>query len=162
MFVIDIIISDIIRIERDVKMIIKWFKNLKGWQKGGLIGLVIGIVFAVLLILNQNHSSGRSPIVLVYYLHFIPFVISDTILTNIDQIKDTRLYITYIVNPTAAFLCIGLGITVIGYTVFGAVVGRVQQVANNRKRWLITSFLALLLFALYLLNFLVTMWFAGL
>ena len=35
----------------------RWFKNLKKWQKGGLIGCAVGILLAVIIILTLHQDS---------------------------------------------------------------------------------------------------------
>jgi len=137
--------------------LIVWFKNLKKWQKGGLIGCGVGLFFASLILLIYTVAWYLDS--WIVYFNIGAFVISDIIMNIIDRIKDTHVHIGYIWNPTIPFLCVGLVAMVVCYGGFGAIVGRVQQVTNPRIRWLLTGILAIFLMLIYWFNFLVAMWF---
>jgi len=141
-----------------MRRLIVWYRDLKKWQKGGLIGLAVGVLFSVIII-PSKYPHESPPWVWIYYFNIISFVISDIIMNIIDRIKDTHVHIMYIWNPTVPFVCVGLVVMVVCYGGFGAVVGRVQQVNNPRIRWLLTGLLALFLLFIYWFNFLVAMWY---
>ena len=141
----------------------EWFKNLKKWQKGGLIGCAVGLFFVSLILLIFTVAwyldSWKVKNVGEWIAGFNigAFVISEIIMDIIDRIKDTHVNIGYIWNPTVPFVCVGLVAMVVCYGGFGAVVGRAQQVNNPRIRWLLTGILAIFLLLIYWFNFWVAM-----
>ena len=142
-----------------------WFKGLKKWQKGGLIGCGVGLFFVSLILsiytVGWFLDSWKVKHVGEWIAGFNigAFVISEIIMDIIDRIKDTHVNIGYVWNPTVLFVCVGLVVMVVCYGGFGAVAGRVQQVTNPRIRWLLTGLLALFLLFIYWFNFQVAMWF---
>ncbi len=133
----------------------KWFKNLKKWQKGGLIGCAVGLLLAGMIIPGA-HPYEDPPWVWIYNFHIVPFAIVDVIVSDIIG-SITHIYIMYIYNPTVWFLCGGLGAVVVCYGGFGAIVGRTQQMTNPFSRWLLTGLLAFFLLFIYWFNFQVAM-----
>ena len=126
----------------------RWFKNLKKWQKGGLIGLGIGIILGCFV----------SPL-----SHWIPYVyfVSDPIL----YMNFVFANIVWLIHPGPTSVggyedYIMPGAMVIFYGGFGAIVGRVQQVTNTRKRWLLTGLLAFFLLLFYFSSLLTLLSFA--
>jgi uncharacterized membrane protein len=126
-----------------------WFRNLKKWQKGALIGCAVGLFLVCLAI--------------ILFLYFPPHIIPPpsipytilsalrgaTIVLVLTGMLNLMLGIALFRIESAApvvgiivFYCVFGG-------VFGAIVGRVQQVASPFWRWLLTALLSLL--ALFLL-----------
>ena len=122
-----------------------WFKNLKKWQKGGLIGCAVGLLFdSVMMIaiffpniffpsLLYSDSPGAVIVLGIVSLHFFPFLIA----------LYTSSYILHTV------LVVGI---IVFYGAFGAIVGRVQQMASPFWRWPLTALLVLFLLFIYLFN----------
>ena len=123
----------------------RWFTNLKKWQKGCLLGCATGIVFAALTVLGvQQYQMGSLPWDWVLRFHSSPASIFDTILP-------LRPYIL-------AYMTTAISIVVV-YGVYGAIVGRFQQVASPPIRWLLSGFAVLFLLFIYWFNFQVAMLF---
>jgi len=119
-----------------------WFIKLKKWQKGGLIGLVIGFVivfFMVVVIIIDPEHRGFSEL---EDLHGFIFLISGWI-GDFNRILD---------------IPVGSLLTIVCYSCFGAIVGRVQQLASTLWRWLLTSILVILLLFIYWFNLQVAGW----
>jgi hypothetical protein len=113
----------------------RWFKNLKKWQQGGLIGCAVGLFFACIIIL--------SPHTLVEWIanfHTIFFILVAILLSGLDLSEMS------LVSGVLAAI-------VIFYGVLGILVGRVQQMANPFGKWLLTALLALFLLFIYWLSF---------
>jgi len=127
-----------------------WFRNLKKWQKGGLIGCAVGLFFVCLTIV-LSFITYRFPPSILHILYALPgarivlqlivmlnFVLAIALLYGGWYIESAPLVVGIIV----VFYCVFGG-------AFGAIVGRVQQVTSPFWRWLLTALLALL--ALFLL-----------
>jgi hypothetical protein len=132
-----------------------WFKNLKKWQKGVLIGCAVGLFLVCLVI------------VLFSTYRFPPSIILPPSILHILNALPGAMTVLKLIGMLNFVLCIALlygvwyiesaplvvGIIVVFYCVFGgafgAIVGRVQQVTSPFWRWLLTALLALL--ALFLL-----------
>jgi len=132
-----------------------WFRNLKKWQKGGLIGCAVGLFFVCLTI------------VLFFTWRFPPSIILPPGILHILNALPGAWIVLELIGMLNFVLCIALlymgsdigsvalvvGIIVVFYCVFGgafgAIVGRVQQVTSPFWRRLLTALLALL--ALFLL-----------
>ena len=124
-----------------------WFTNFKNWQKGCLIGCATGVVFAVLTVIGvQQYQMGALSWDWVLRFHSSPAVIFDMILPLRP----------YILADTATAVCI-----VVVYGVYGAIVGRFQQVASTPIRWLLTAFAVIFLLFIYWFNCQVAMLFEG-
>jgi len=115
---------------------IGWFRNLKKWQKGGLIGCAVGVFFATLMVLAlDQYPSWPLMCEWVFRLHLLLYVI---------------LVLTI---PYHWVYCAGAGVMIVTYGGYGAIVGRFQQVANPCVRWLLTGLSALFLLYIYWFNF---------
>jgi hypothetical protein len=118
-----------------------WFKNLKKWQKGGLIGCAVGLFFVCLTIVLFFIAtpSDLSWIVLkgILSLHFFLFI--------------TCIYGGFWIGCVVAMVVL--------YGGLGAIVGRVQQVTSPFWRWLLTALLAVFLLVVYYFSFILGWWF---
>ena len=114
---------------------IRWYKNLKMWQKGGFIGCALGILLAAIVIIEPG---VRSPGGWIIDRHIIFFIIFLGIAINLNNI--------YI------YLCAGSLVIVIFYGGLGAILGKVQQIHNPLWKWLLTALLALFLLLFYVLH----------
>jgi len=116
---------------------VSWFKNLKKWQKGGLIGCAVGLLLAAIIILSPYGNPVGEWIdnfhVAIFFLAFL--------LSGIFQSFETGS------GYVAEY--IGLAATVIFYGGLGALFGRVQQMATPIWKWLLTALLVLLLLFFY-------------
>jgi len=128
---------------------IGWFRNLKKWQKGGLIGCAVGVLFACSMMLSltlELYLDSREAGDLGWWiikLHGFLYFISEAII------------------PFRPFKWViyGLaGIIVVVYGGYGAILGRFQQLASPRVRWLLTGLSVLFLLFIYWFNFQVAMW----
>ena len=124
-----------------MKKAIRWFKNLKKWQKGGVIGCGLGILFACSMMLTVIILGLDSVWRCIMWewitkLHAFPFVVFGFLMHF----------------PAIMSYLAGLGAIVVYYSGFGAIVGKVQQVTNPFWRRLLTGLLVIfLLFIYYLL-----------
>jgi hypothetical protein len=119
----------------------KWFKNLKKWQKGGLIGCGVGVLFACLSILSYIQAwywwQKLHAFLFVFFLFPVPY---------------SMRYLGFISFFVLSVVIIGC------YGGFGALMGRVQQMANPFWKWLLTGLLILFLLFIYWFNFQVARW----
>ncbi len=111
---------------------IRWKKNLKKWQKGGLIGCAVGILFAILMITNPGHESPGGWIVDFHSIFF------------------ALLYITFY-SPKIVMWGGSVAIVVL-YGGLGAILGKIQQGTNTFWKWSLTALLALFLLLFYVLH----------
>ena len=132
-----------------MRRLASWFRNLKKWQKGGLIGCAVGLFLVCLAI--------------ILFLYFPPHIIPPpSIPYNILYALPGAMIVLGLIGMLNLVLGIALfyiesAAPVVGIIVFycvfggvlGAIVGRVQQVTSPFWRWLLTALLALL--ALFLL-----------
>jgi hypothetical protein len=121
----------------------QWFKNLKKWQKGGLIGCGVGLLFACLPWIGAIPgicSVGGIVANWEMRLHMLPFLIF--------------MYSMY-ANPIIGFF-VYFGAMVVCYGGFGAILGKTQQITNLFWRWLLTGLLTLILLLYYWFNFYVS------
>ena len=114
-----------------------WYKNLKKWQKGGLIGCVVGILLAAIVILSPHRDSLGEWIT---NFHEIFFLIIHGLLYLVDPAEQL---------PGSVVSYGGSAAIVILYGGLGAIWGKSQQVTNPFWKWLITALLALFLAAFY-------------
>ncbi len=112
--------------------LVVWFKTLKKWQKGGLIGCAVGILLAAIVIIEPGVRSLGGWIIDRHIIFFIIFL-------GI-AIEHNSLYI---------YLCGGALAIVIFYGGLGAIGGRIQQINNPYWKWLLTALIALFLAAFY-------------
>ena len=116
-----------------------WFINLKKWQKGGLIGCSVGVIFAILININPGHEVPGEWVVrshLILGLPWFVFFYSET-------------------EPLAVILMHGaMGLTVIiFYSVLGIISGKIQQAVNPFWKWPLTALLAIFLLVFYIIHF---------
>ena len=119
-----------------------WFNNLKKWQKGGLIGCAVGLLFACLLMLSLILDLEEIVWKWITYLHASLYVISEAII------------------PFRPFRWVYYGFSgaiVVFYGGFGALMGRIQQVTSPFSRWLLTGLLALFLLLFHGVSFIIGM-----
>ena len=122
---------------------IRWFKNLKKWQKGGLIGCAVGILFAVIIILSPSKDSLGEWITDFHYIFFI--------LLHVMVYKYLGSGIMY--DYGANIIEYGGSLTiVIFYGGLGALWGRIQQNTKFFWKWPLTVLLALFLLLFYVLH----------
>ena len=118
-----------------------WFKNLKKWQKGGLIGCAVGLFLVCLAIASFfiGTPTDLPGIVLkgILALHFFPYI--------------TCINMGSLIGCAVAMVVL--------YGGFGAIVGRVQQVTSPFWRWLLTALLAVFLLVVYSFSFIIGWWF---
>ena len=116
----------------------RWFKNLKKWQKGGLIGLGIGVIL------------GFFVCPLAVWIPYVSSVVSIPIL-SIHFVFTNVVWLIH-PGPTSAGgyeHYIMPGAMVVLYGGLGAIAGKIQQSAKLLKKWLLTGFLALFLLLFY-------------
>jgi hypothetical protein len=121
----------------------RWFKSLKKWQKGALIGCGVGLIFASIMMLSlrleiclESREAGKVGWWIVY-LH-----------APLHIIFALFMRLPYIMADLATS-----GAIIVCYGGFGAVVGRVQQMAKPVWKWLLTALLALFLLFIYWFNY---------
>jgi len=118
-----------------------WFRNLKKWQKGGLIGCAVGLFLVCLTIVLFfiGTPTDLPGIVLrwILALHFFLFI--------------RCIYMGSWIGCAVAMIVL--------YGGFGAIVGRVQQVTSPFWRWLLTALLAVFLLVVYSFSFIIGWWF---
>jgi hypothetical protein len=128
-----------------------WFRNLKKWQRGGLIGCAVGLaiicLFTYACIINDTPGGacvsrpGGLIKLLIYFGHsWLSFLFSRIPLLH-SYYDDPVMDVLF-----GAFL-------VVLYGGSGAIVGRVQQMLDPVRKWLITGLLALFLLILYVSGF---------
>jgi hypothetical protein len=116
-----------------------WFRNLKKWQKGGLIGCAAGLAIACLLLyacivndtpggISANEPGGTIKLLILL----------------------GHLWLAFISRGEWASLGVVL---VIFYGGLGAIEGKIQQSAKPLKKWLLTGLLAFLLLLFYASGF---------
>ena len=114
-----------------------WYQNLKKWQKGGLIGCVLGILLAAIVIIEPGVRSPGGWIIDRHIIFFIIF-----------------LGIAIEHNSPYMHLCAGALVIVIFYGGLGAIEGRIQQINTPFWKWSLTALLALFLAAFYIVHIL--------
>ena len=116
----------------------EWFKNLKKWQRGALIGCAVGFVIVCLIVYVLQASNLVSYIVklfmllLHYWLALPSFWLWD------------HGYMSYM----GSWVLLG-AMLVVFYGGFGAIVGRIQQMTSRAWKWRLTGLLALCLIVFY-------------
>jgi len=131
-----------------------WFKNLKKWQKGGLIGCAVGLFFVCLAIVLfftwRFPPSIILPPSILHILYALPgaMIVLELIVMLNFVLCIALLYMGSYIGSAALVAGIIVFYCVFGGA-FGAIVGRVQQVTSPFWRRLLTALLALL--ALFLL-----------
>jgi len=128
---------------------IGWFRNLQKWQKGGLIGCAVGVLFACSMMLSLtlelylDSREAQKVGLWIFRSHASLYVISEAII------------------PLRPFKWVYYGMSVpivVVYGGFGAIVGKVQQVTNPFWKWLLTGLLVIFLLFIYWFNFQVASW----
>jgi hypothetical protein len=129
-----------------------WFRNLKKWQKGGLIGCAVGLFLVCLaIVLFFTYTFPPFPPSILHILCALPgaMIVLQLIVMLNFVLAIALLYGGWYIESAPLVV----GIIVVFYCVFGgafgAIVGRVQQVTIPFWKWLLTALLALL--ALFLL-----------
>ena len=122
---------------------IKWFKNLKKWQKGGLIGCAVGLLFAVIIILSPTEDSLGEWIAGFHEVFFIIFHVMVYKYLGSGIMYDYGADITEYGGSAAI---------VIFYVGLGAILGKIQQINNPFWKWPLTALLALFLLLFYVLH----------
>jgi hypothetical protein len=126
-----------------------WFRNLKKWQKGALIGCAVGLFLVCLAIILFLYFPPRViPPPSIPYTILYALLGATGVLVLIGILNLVLSIALFRMESVAPIVGIIVFYCVFG-SVFGAVVGRVQQVASPFWRWLLTALLALL--ALFLL-----------
>jgi len=125
-----------------------WFINLKKWQKGGLIGCAVGVLFACLLMLGlilgrylDSHEVWNVGWWIIR-LH-----------CSLHVIFALFMRLPYLMPDFATS-----GAIVVCYGGFGAIVGKVQQMTNPFWKWLLTGLLVIFLLFIYWFNLQVARW----
>lgn len=121
---------------------IGWYKNLKKWQKGGLIGCAVGVLFAIIIILSPTKDSLGEWIADFHEVFFIIFHVI------FYQYFET---IYYDLGASVVEYA-GSGAIVIFYGGLGAIWGRIQQINNPFWKWPLSALLALFLLLFYVLH----------
>ena len=119
----------------------RWFKNLKKWQKGGLIGCAVGILLTVIILLSPHQDSLGE---WIEHFHGVFFWLSFGL--ALSWVGEGSRYGAVIVDYG------GLAAIVIFYGVLGMLLGRVQQMTNPIWKWLLTALLALFLLGFYVMH----------
>jgi len=114
-----------------------WYKNLKKWQKGGLIGLGIGVILGCLV----SPLVARIPYIwavseMLLYPHF---VFANIVWLIHPGPTSPGGYEHYIIP----------GAMVAFYGGVGAIAGKIQQLINPLRKWLLSGLLALFLLLFY-------------
>jgi len=118
----------------------RWFKNLKKWQQGGLIGSAVGLLFTSIMALSI----------------VLGILLDSWRVSNVGSwIIELHAFLFAIFYHMLPLFLVAI---VVCYGGFGAIVGRVQQMANPVWKWLLTGLLALFLLFFYWFNFQVAMW----
>jgi hypothetical protein len=130
-----------------------WFRNLKKWQKGGLIGCAVGLFLVCLaIVLFFTYRFPPSIILPPSILHILYALPGAWTVLGLIVMLNFVLAIALLYGSYIEYAALVVGIIVF-YCVFGgtfgAIVGRVQQVTSPFWRRLLTALLALL--ALFLL-----------
>jgi hypothetical protein len=118
---------------------VSWFKNLKKWQKGGLIGCAVGLLLAAIIILSPY--SLQRLIESFHEMCYLPPVI--IALSWWDETSTGYAIVEY-GGPAAI---------VIFYGVLGALFGRFQQITKPVWKWSLTALLALFLLGFYVIGY---------
>lgn len=118
-----------------------WFTNLRKWQKGGLIGCAVGIIFASFTI--QGTGGGFAG--WIFDFHAIFFIMFHGIVIEYSSrfMSDYGGYI-YVYGGSLAI--------VIFYGGLGAIWGKIQQINNPFWKWPLTALLALFLLLFYVFH----------
>ena len=127
---------------RTMQRLTGWLKNLKKWQKGGLIGCAGGVLFAVIIILSPTEDSLGEWLTNFHEIFFV-------ILHVITYMLSSRVMYDYgaLIVEYGGLLAI-----VILYGGLGAIWGKSQQINSPFWKWLITALLALFLLLFYVLH----------
>jgi hypothetical protein len=125
-----------------------WFRNLKRWQKGGIIGLVIGIILG-LFVSPLVSWIPIAPLIsyLIIVTHFIPAYFLSFSFLNPDF-----FFHGYSIYHYYPFY---LGPIIVFYGGLGAIVGLVQRTGTILEKFLIAIVLILFLALFYFANFMV-------
>ena len=126
-----------------------WFKNLKKWQKGGLIGCAVGLFFACLMMLPLTQGIDSWTWIVrdwVANFHAIFLILSVGLSYFWGPSETSPHAATVILYEWSAAI-------VVFYGVLGILTGGVQQMASPIWKWLLTALLALFLLGFYVMNY---------
>jgi hypothetical protein len=113
-----------------------WFKNLKKWQKGGLIGCAVGLLLAGIVLLSPHQDSLGE---WIYNFHGVFF--SLIWIWGLGQSESSLAAAIVEYGGSAAI--------VVFYGLLGMLAGRVQQIDDPIRKWVLTGLLALFLLLVY-------------
>jgi sorbitol-specific phosphotransferase system component IIC len=120
-----------------------WFRKLKRWQKGGLIGLIIGIILACIILLSpSSHSLGRW----IEDINTPCYVLAAFVGFFWDESSTQKVIVEYG----------GAASVIIFYGVVGALLGRSQQIVDPSWKWLLTTLLIFVLLGIYVIGYYMT------
>jgi hypothetical protein len=125
----------------------KWFKNLKKWQKGSLIGLAIGVILGFFMSpLAAWIPYAPRVFMLIRATHFIP-----AYLLSFGFLKPTFFFNSYYNYQFYLFL----GPIIVFYGGLGAIVGLIQRSGKLLEKFLIAVVLVTFLILFYSANLIV-------
>ena len=120
-----------------------WYRSLKKWQKGGLIGCAVGVLFAVIIIISPHRDSLGEWITDFHEIFFV--------LLHVMVYKYLGSGIMYDYGADIIEYG-GSAAIVILYGGFGALWGRIQQGTSTFWKWSLTALLAFFLLLFYVLH----------
>jgi len=99
-----------------MKKLKEWWKKLEYWKKGGVIGLIVGIILGTSTILCalSNFGEGCLPLI-VFWLFWFPF----------EKIFEK-------IPGSIAYAIFGYGFFIIEYAIVGALIGFI--ISKIRKK----------------------------
>jgi hypothetical protein len=125
----------------------RWFKNLKKWQKGGLIGCAVGLLIACITMpAICGYSFGYSFGEWILYPHEALYLAPLTLATICFGDEGGGDLVTFVITGG------WIATIVIFYGGLGALFGRFQQMVNAYWKWILTAILTLSLLFFYFMN----------
>lgn len=122
-----------------------WYRNLKKWHQGGLIGFALGVILSLLLFTEDIPIIGAlGRIVLFFHIGFLLVF---------------RIINIYFLSSSAFFLPLLIFALILFYTLLGTIWGLIQQINNPGKVYRY-SFIYVLILSIYGLFNLVMLFFA--
>jgi len=127
----------------------KWFKNLKRWQKGGLIGLVIGVILGLYVFPFAGLIRYAAVFsIMIRAIHFIPAYVLWFGHLEPDPFMSIHSNYQY------------LGPIIVFYGGLGAIVGLIQRSGKLLEKFLIAIVLILFLILFYFASFMAALRFS--
>jgi len=121
-----------------------WYRKLKKWHKGGLIGFALGVILSLLLFTENIPIIGAlGRIVLLFHIGFLLVF---------------RIINIYFLSSSAFFLPLLIFALILFYTILGTIWGLIQQINNPGKVYRY-SFIYVLILSIYGLFNLVMLFF---